>query len=129
MLGKATDRIDACKALRILEQWRDDPVLGRPQIGRLVSVVGQPFAFWRNVAPIGLHAGFAGLMLVILAVLQPDGPHIDLAQPRRDRPHRQLDTRRQLILHLPQPLVHERARPINIRTVLEHDSDLAEPVS
>src|SRR3546814_1041645 len=76
-----------------ISDWSSDvcssdlPVLRRPQPGRLVGGGDQPFAVRRDIAAVGLDAGFARLVRVLFAVPELDGPHIDLAQSGRDRSH------------------------------------------
>ncbi len=78
-------------------------------------------------AQVGRRIGLAvGLLRAGLGL---DRVHVDLAEARRDRPHRGLDAGRQLVLRLLDALVHELAGEVDVGAVLEHDGDLAEAVA
>ena len=87
MLHIAADGVDAGDALGVLQQWAYDPVLRGTQICGPFSLVSEAVAFRGDITSVRLHAGFTGQMLVVLAVLKLDGPHIDLAQTRGNRTH------------------------------------------
>src|SRR3546814_5306591 len=87
LLYIAANRIHPGKARRVFEQRCDDPVLGCAQISRLIGFADKAITFRRDVAAIGLDARFAGSVCVLVAMLQMDGPHIDLAQARRSEEH------------------------------------------
>ncbi len=80
----------------------DHPVLQRPQVG--------------GIERAAALVGGAGCKL--------HGVHEDLAEARRDRPERGLDSLWKSRHRLAQALVHELAREVDVGAVLEDDRDL-----
>ena len=107
----------------------DDPVLRGAQIGRLVSFGDEPLAFGRHVTAVGLKAGFAGFVNVVLAMRKPYRPHIDLAEPGRDRPHFRVYALGKVFLRSPQPLRHLLTGEVDIGLLGEDGRDLGEAVA
>ena len=103
----AADRVDLDDAGHGAKLRLDDPVLDGAQVGRAVGLAGR----LPGVGP--------GL----------DGVHVDLAQARRDRAHRGMQARRQLVLGLLDALVDELAGEVDVGAVLEHHGHLAEAVT
>ena len=85
----------------------DDPVLDSPEIGLGIGLT-------RWLARVGQRF---------------NDVHVDFTEAGRNRAHRYLSACRQLVSGLLDALVDELAREVNVRSVLEYDGDLAEPVA
>ena len=131
MLDVAAVGIDPRDAGHVAHLGSDDPVLHRAQIRGLRQFGGQPFAFWRQIAAIGLPARLAVDDLEALAIRVPEGDRVeeDLAQPRAQRRQVWLDARRQAVLRLRETLRDLLSREIDVGRIGEHRRDLAEPVA
>ena len=86
-------------------------------------------ALRRDIAAIGLQPRFARIMLVILAMGEVDGPHIDLPQPGRDRPHFRRHARRQAFGQPRQPLIHLLPGEVDVGGIGEDGGDLGKAVA
>ena len=107
LLLETADGVDLGDPAEIAQLRTHHPVLEFAQVRR------------RPLLAVGTPCPWLGL----------DGVHEDLAEARRDRPHRGLDSGRQLRAHLLDALVDELPREIDIDTILEDDRHLREPVT
>jgi hypothetical protein len=103
----STGGIDLDNSGHLAQLRLDDPVLNGPQI-----------AWAERRAAVCLRA-LLGLHRV----------QEDLAEAGRDRPHRDFDAGRQLILQLLDALIDKLPGKVDVGAVLEHDGDLAQPVT
>ena len=128
-LGVAAKGVDPRQSFRAFELRRDDPILDGAQIGCLIGLADKVIAFRRDVAAVSLQPGFAVAMtnLIQLAVL--DGPHEDVAEPGRDRPHFGVHALGKVFLRSPQPLGHLLSGKVDIGLFIKYGRDLGEPVA
>src|SRR6185436_696274 len=101
LLAVAADRVDAGDSRHADELRADDPLLDRAQVGLALDVRPQALALGREVAAVRLPPGLAVLhgRPATLRMVEPDRPHVDLPEPRRDRAERRLRARRQARAH------------------------------
>ena len=129
LLDEAADGVGAGDARHRLHLRADDPVLHGAQVHGALEIVGQTFAFRRQIPAVGLPSrlavahrrGGAGLFVF-------DGPPVDLAEPGRNRPHPDVDARRKAGLGVVDPLRHQLPREVDVGAVGEHRRDLREAV-
>jgi hypothetical protein len=106
LLFVAADRVHLDDTGNRAQLRLDDPILDGAEIG----------------GGIRLALGIARVGLCL------DREHVDFAEPGRDRAHRGLDARRQLVLHLLDALVDEVAGEIDVGPVQEHGGSYLSPV-
>jgi hypothetical protein len=119
LLHIAAQNVDPSDALEGLQLRRDDPVLDRSQIGRLLDVRGQTVALGRYIDRGGSRR----------RARQLDGPDIDLAQAGDRRSHAGLQPVGQVGAGGLKPLVDQTSRQIEVGGVGEDSGDLREAVA
>ncbi len=115
----AAKHINASDSFHAAQLWRDDPVLHRAKVGRLLQLRGQALTLWRDIGDAVTCDGICEL----------DGPDIDLAEARNDRTSCGRQAFRQFLTRRLQALVHQVAGEVYVRRIGEDRSDLREAVA
>ncbi len=128
LLDVAADGVGAGDTRDALHLRADDPVLDGAQVDEPGEIVGEAFAFGRQIGAVALPSGRAvaprrGRRIVV------DRPPIDLAEPGRDRPHLHVDAGGQAAFGVGEAFGHLLAREINVGAVREYGGDLGKAVA
>jgi hypothetical protein len=131
LLHVPADGVDAGDVLHAPQLRADDPVLHLAQVGDALEVGAEPPALRRQVRAVALPARPSVLDRRALAIrrLVLHGPHEDLAQPGRNRPHAGFDAGREVLPGLAQPLGDLLAGEVDVDIVLEDRRHLREAVA
>ena len=106
-LDESAYRVDVGDTRHRAQLRLDYPILDFPQVSRCVRA-----AVGLDRTRLGLHR-----------------PHIDLAQPGRDRAHGRRQSRRESRGGFPHALVDQLSREVNVGAVFEHYRDLRETIT
>ena len=107
LLLESTDSVDLDHAGYVSQLRFDDPILNGAEISRGVRLPVRFARIWRRF----------------------DSEQVDLAETGCDWSHRRLNPRRELVLDLLNPFVDQLSGEVDVSSILEDDSDLAQAVS
>ena len=116
LLDVPADRVDAGHVVHLPELRGDRVLLKRPQVRRLLDIRRQRLALG-VIVRVGCIIGVT------------DGVHVDLAQPRADRPHRRLGAHRQVVADAGEPFEHLRPGEVDVGVVGEDGRHLGKTVA
>ena len=122
------NRVNAGNTRHRLQLRRHDPILHRPQVCRLGFLILQTIAFRGQVGAIGLPSRLAGSGFGDVKGRKFHGPHVDLAQPCRERPHGRRHSRGKIFPGCLQTLRHLLPSEINVRLFSKNGGDLGQTV-
>src|SRR6266478_2122072 len=108
----------------------NDPVLYGAEVDQTLQIIGEALPFRSEIRAVALPTGLAVMRRRgCQGWIVFDGPPIDLAEPRRDRPHDHVDIGRQVRLGRRQAFSHLLTGKVDVRPVAEDGGDLGKPVA